>query len=68
MKPAISEMDSAIAEREKASSETISATSEMKLETSKMILEDGFGAKNGKKPGFSRAAGTDLCANFDGTG
>jgi hypothetical protein len=46
----------------------VSATSKMKSATSKMILEDGLGAKNGKKPGFLRAAGTGLRANFDGTG
>jgi hypothetical protein len=33
-----------------------------------MILEDGFGAKNGKKPGFLRGAGTGRNAGFNGTG
>ena len=33
-----------------------------------MILEDGFLAKNVKKPGFLRAADKGMKANFDGTG
>jgi len=33
-----------------------------------MILKDGFLAKNVKKIGFLRAAGTGLAANFDRTG
>src|ERR1035438_9976740 len=56
-KPASSKMDSATSETGSVTSKMLSATSELKLETSKMILEDGFGAKNGKKTGFSVKTG-----------
>ena len=54
-------MESAISKLKIAIAEMISATS-------KMILEDGFGAKNIKKPGYLSAADTGLCANSNRTG
>ena len=68
-------MEGAFAEMISATTKTVSAPSKMKSApsktisaTSKMILEDGFGAKNGKKPGFLRGAGTERNAGFNGTG
>jgi hypothetical protein len=74
LKKTFAETKSAIAEMEKVFAEPISAFSKTKKAfaepvsaTSKMILEDGFGAKNVKKPGFLRAAGAGLRANSNGT-
>ena len=68
LKEAFAETISAPSKVKKASSEMVLASSEMKKASSKMISEDGFGAKNVKKPGFLRAAGTGLNAIFNETG
>jgi hypothetical protein len=67
MKAALPEMVSGTPKLKRVIPKTKAGTPETLLGTPKMILGDGFWVKNGKKPGFSEAAGTDWCANSNGT-